>query len=81
MAVKFICVYMIKLKLMTPVNIAPVLLRRLFDVGVNGRLWRLLRNWYSGCKCRVKCNGRLSDSFCISPTLFLIGGERERAPP
>jgi hypothetical protein len=32
----------------------PVLLKRLFDVGVNGKLWRLMRNWYSGGHCVVR---------------------------
>ena len=30
----------------------PVLLKRLYEVGVNGKCWRLLRNWYEGANCR-----------------------------
>ncbi len=58
----------------------PVLLKMLFDVGVNGKLWRIVRDWYTGSSCRVKHNGRLSGSFevnrgvkqgsILSPTLF-----------
>lgn len=60
----------------------PVLLQRLFDIGVNGKLWRLIRNWYSGGHCVVRDNGRYSRSYTVergvkqgsvlSPVLFLI---------
>ena len=60
----------------------PVLLERLYEVGVNGKTWRLLRSWYKGAFCRVKCDGELSESFMVergvkqgsvlSPSLFLI---------
>ena len=59
-----------------------VLLDRLFEVGVNGRTWRLLRSWYDGAECQVKYGGSLSESFVVgrgvkqgsilSPTLFLM---------
>ena len=39
----------------------PVLLMKLFDVGVNGRMWRLLKSWRS---CKVM-NGRLSAGFQV----------------
>ena len=39
----------------------PVLLKRLFDVGINGKLWRLLKDWYKGAACVVRSNGRLSE--------------------
>ena len=32
----------------------PVLLNHLYAMGVNGRCWRLIRNWYDGALCRVK---------------------------
>ena len=60
----------------------PVLLRRLFEVGVNGKAWRLLKNWYEGAKCQVRLGGALSEAFeikrgvkqgsILSPTLFLL---------
>ena len=31
----------------------PVLLQKLFDAGVNGKLWRLLKSWYEGGSCQV----------------------------
>ena len=34
----------------------PVLLKRLFEAGVNGKTWRLLRNWYEGARCQVRLN-------------------------
>ena len=43
-----------------------VLLNRLFEVGVNGKMWRVLRSWYDGCKCMVKYNGHLSACFDVS---------------
>jgi len=59
-----------------------VLLERLFSVGVNGRMWRLLRSWYNNVRCRVCMNGNLSSDFAVqrgvrqgsvlSPTLFLL---------
>ena len=27
----------------------PVLLKRLFDAGVNSKTWRILRSWYTDC--------------------------------
>ena len=43
-----------------------VLLQRLFDAGINGKLWRLMRDWYSRALCAVKGeNGRISNFFDI----------------
>ena len=60
----------------------PVLLEKLYDVGVNGKMWRLLKSWYKGDSCQVKVDGRVSDRFMVergvkqgsvlSPTLFLL---------
>ena len=63
----------------------PVLLHRLYEAGVNGKCWRLLRNWYEGAACQVKMsNGELSDlepysvergvkqGSVLSPALFLL---------
>ena len=60
----------------------PVLLEKLFDPGVNGKMWRLSKNWYESCSCQVKLDGRLSDSFSVergvkqgsvlSPALFFL---------
>ena len=60
----------------------PVLLQKLFDAGVNGKLWRLLKSWYEGGSCQVKLDGKLSRHFPIgrgvrqgsvlSPALFLL---------
>ena len=59
-----------------------VLMDKLFEVGVNGKMWRLLRNWYDGGSCRVKVDGRLSETYpvgrgvkqgsVLSPALFLL---------
>ena len=43
----------------------PILLKRLFYAGVDGRAWRLLRNWYTSPRCRVKINGSLSSAITL----------------
>ncbi len=60
----------------------PVLLRRLYDAGINGRTWRLLKAWYNHPKCKVNVDGQLSAEFTLergmlqgsvlSPVLFLL---------
>ena len=61
---------------------SPVLLHRLHSVGVNGKLWRIIRNGYQGGVCSVKLDDSYSDIFPIlrgvrqgsilSPALFLL---------
>ena len=51
-------------------------------VGINGKLWRLVKSWYSTSSGRERINHHISDKFTISrgvkqgsvlpPTLFLI---------
>ena len=60
----------------------PVLLKRLYESGVDGRAWRLLRSWYTSPKSMVRVNGLLSSPFTLergvlqgsvlSPALFLL---------
>ena len=60
----------------------PVLLKRLFDVGVNSKTWRLLRSWYTDCKSSVRLKQHVSAAFplergvrqgsILSPALFLL---------
>ena len=60
----------------------PVLLDRLFSIGVNGKTWRIIKDWYEGGSCRVKLEDRFSNAFLVqrgvrqgsvlSPTLFLL---------
>ena len=57
----------------------PILLKRLYEAGVDGKLWRLLKDWYEG---GTGLDGRLSDEFTVemgvkqgsvlSPALFLL---------
>ena len=59
-----------------------MLMDKLFEVRVNGKMWRLLRNWYEGGSCCVKIDGRLSATYSVgrgvkqgsvlSPALFLL---------
>ena len=54
---------------------------KLFNFGVRGKTWRLLRNWYGKMSCCVSLDGLLSDRFSIkqgirqggvlSPWLFM----------
>ena len=60
----------------------PVLLEKLYEVGINGKLWRLLKNWYLGGRCKVRLDGICSEGFevergvkkgsVLSPVLFVI---------
>ena len=60
----------------------PVLLKRLYESGVNGKAWRILRSWYTSSKSMVRVNGVLSSPFTLehgvlqgsvlSPVLFLL---------
>ena len=60
----------------------PILLERIYSVGVNGKLWRLLKSWYSTATARVRVDSCFSEKFSISrgvkqgsvlsPTLFLV---------
>ena len=75
----FLCFYDIE-KAFDSVEL-PILLRQLHTIGINGKLWRLLKHWYSTSSARVRVNGHISNSFNISrgvkqgsvlsPTLFL----------
>ena len=59
-----------------------VLLHQLFTIGINGKLWRLLRDWYSGMSCSVRLDGCKPEDFgvmrgirqgsVLSPLLFHI---------
>ena len=60
----------------------PILLQHLFNTGINGKFWRLIKNWYTGSTSRVRVNNEISEPFIVargvkqgsvlSPTLFLI---------
>ena len=60
----------------------PVLLKRLFDVGVNSKTWRILCSWYANCQSSVHLGQHVSPSFALSrgvqqgsilsPALFLL---------
>ena len=59
-----------------------VLLKRLYEAGVDGKTWRLLRSWYQSPKSMVRVDGSLSSMFTLergvlqgsvlSPVLFLL---------
>ena len=60
----------------------PVLLKCLFNAGVCGKAWRVIRSWYTDAKAAVEVDGLVSNLFplgrgvrqgsVLSPTLFLI---------
>jgi exonuclease III len=59
-----------------------VLLNRLFDLGINGKCWRIIKSWYTSAFSRVRLENSLSEPFpltrgvkqgsVLSPLLFLI---------
>ena len=59
-----------------------VLLDHLYQAGVNARMWRLIKSWYTNPTSRVCIENHMSDPFVIhrgvrqgsvlSPTLFLV---------
>ena len=75
----FLCLYDIE-KAFDSVEL-PILLKQLYSVGIKGKLWRLLKHWYSTSSAKVKVNRHISSCFNISrgvkqgsvlsPTLFL----------
>ena len=60
----------------------PVVLRRLFNVGVNSKTWRILRSWYTDGQSSVRLGQHFSSPFplgrgvrqgsILSPALFLL---------
>lgn len=60
----------------------PVLLKRLFDVGVNSKTWCILCSWYVNCQSSVRLGQHISPSSALgrgvrqgsfmSPALFLL---------
>ena len=43
----------------------PILLKQLYSIGINGKLWRLLKHWYSTSSARVEVNGHMLCPFNI----------------
>ena len=43
----------------------PVLLKRLFDAGVNSKTWHILRSWYTDCQSSVRVGQHVSLSFAL----------------
>ena len=41
-------------------------LSHLFNCGINGRCWRLIKSWYTNAKSVVKHGDKLSHPFCVS---------------
>ena len=42
-----------------------MLMDKLFELGINGKMWHLLRSWYEGGSCCVKIDGRLSATYSV----------------
>ena len=59
-----------------------ILLKRLFDVGVNSKTWRILQSWYTDGQSSVRLGQHVSSPFALgrgvrqgsilSPSLFLL---------
>ncbi len=43
----------------------PVLFKRLFEVGINGKTWRVLKSWYEDAMGYVRLDGASSECFEI----------------
>ena len=43
----------------------PILLQRLFDIGINGKCWRLLRDFHKGTTCQARLSGILSRPYLV----------------
>ena len=39
--------------------VLPMLLKQLFEIGINGKLWHLLKSWYTDSPSRVRLNNSL----------------------
>ena len=58
------------------------MLKELWAIGINGKLWRIVKNWYTASSGKVKIQNHISSSLQISrgvkqgsvlsPTFFLI---------
>ena len=56
--------------------------KRLWDIGVKGKMWRVLRDMYRDSKCKIRVGGGLTKEFAVekgvkqggvlSPLLFSI---------
>ena len=59
----------------------PILLQHLYDIGINGKFWRLIKNWYTNSNSHVRIHNQHSEPFTVergveqgsilSPTPFL----------
>ena len=59
-----------------------VLLRNLFNIGINGKCWRIIESWYIAAYSRIRVDGAISNPYLISrgvkqgsvlsPILFLV---------
>ena len=44
----------------------PALLEHLFKLGINGKCWHLLQNWYSNSRHAVRLDSNMSQFSCVS---------------
>ena len=42
-----------------------ILLKRLYEAGINSKCWRLIKAWYHQPMCKVKVDGRTSSSLLL----------------
>ena len=49
------------------------LLHKIYKLGINGKLWRLLLNWYSDLRCKVRIGSSYSDEFALGQGVFQGG--------
>ena len=60
----YMCLYDLHLKAYDSVEYS-ILLRRLYEAGINSKCWRIIKAWYHQPMCKVKVDGKTSSSFVI----------------
>ena len=65
LAIAFTYVHTIWRKRLTQYIEYTILLKHVFNAGINGKTWGILCNWYSETTCSVKVNNSLSPLFTL----------------
>ena len=51
----------------------PGLFHKMYNLGIKGKLWRLMKNWYKDIRCKVKIDEQLSSEFRLGQGVFQGG--------
>ena len=50
----------------------PVLLKHLYEAGIDGKIWWLIKDWYNHPRSRVRVGGQLSAEFTLEHGVLSI---------